>query len=81
MSSSERQGPRGFGQSCPPEPGYRHSWFQSFMGPTQVGSRRQGSVLPSGGPGQEGETNPRTWLLALAGDLRGHVRIILWAAM
>ena len=63
MSSSEGQGPQGFGQSRPPESGYRRSWFQSFMGPTQVGCRRlaraqhcspavQGRrVRPTPGPG------------------------------
>lgn len=63
MSSSEGRGSRGFGQSHPSKSGHRHSWFQSFMGPTQVGSRRparaqhchlavQGRrVRPSPGPG------------------------------
>ena len=63
MSSSGGQGSRGFAQSHPSKSGYRHSRFQSFMGPTQVGSRRpapaqhchlavQGRrVRPTPGPG------------------------------
>lgn len=46
------------------------------MGLTQVGSRPgPGSALPSGSPGQEGETNPGFRLLAPADDLGGYVGI------
>lgn len=75
MSSSEGQSPEASVRATPASlatgtPGFSPSWARRWGG---VQASGPGSALPSGSPGQEGETNPRTWLLAPADDLGGHV--------